>query len=43
MFTTISFAIAGIVVIWVLWNVLYIAAHGAEDVRFMKAARGWDK
>ncbi len=43
MSTVISFAIAAIVVIWVLWNVLYIAAHGAEDVRFFKAARGWDE
>ncbi len=28
---------------WVAWHAAYLARHGREDVRFMRAARGWDK
>ncbi len=39
-----SAILIGTAVLWIAWNVAYIVrGHGQDDVRFLKAARGWDK
>ncbi len=33
-------AVGIVVVLWVLWNVFYLAAHGREEVRFFEVSTG---
>lgn len=44
MSTIITLVVGGIVLLWVLWNAVYLLTRGAEETRFFEVSTGrWGK